>query len=1187
MAQINTKDDLLKRAGAVFGELRKNGDDKRSAQLAGIIRKWLRKEVYIALTGHYSAGKSSLLNALLQEDVLPTSPIPTSANLVLVRRGEMKTTLHTIDGRYARMDGSYDKEKVQAYCRDGSQIEMVEIEGPFLGIAPQAVLIDTPGIDSTDDAHFLSASSILHQADALFYVVHYNHVHSEENVKFLRSIKDQIPNIFFIVNQIDRHDEAETGFHAYKKQVLDMLQKEGIDEDHLFFTSVTEAGHPLNEFTRLHAVLERLQHQSEQQLKAYTEQKISSLIHDHIKMLISDEDTALSEETASLREKVESVKARLADLIEQEKRAEEQIKKDIHTIAQNANLTPFEMRELAKSYLESIEKGFKKGFLFSKAKTLEEKQKRKEVFLADVQKRVQAEIDWHVIEAIKAFMNRFNVQSDELLRDVLQFRTKVDENELLRSQKKGAELTPEYVLNYTKELAENIRRKAKRQAQPLIDQLKTFIKERSGLQAEAMKVEYEAEQAKLAELESRLIEQQKSYEKANRLWDQWEHGDQSELPANWYAEEKKPLEKPFDARRAEPVRVQGENSSRKDDVLHPKKGVSEYIEHFFDLARFLADIPALEKQRKAFLDKTERLHTRQFTLALFGAFSSGKSSFANALCGRKVLPSSPTPTTATINKITKPSGTKRNGTAEVVFKTEEEIRAELDQLLEGKMAAAKGSAFGEKLGNLLKKGDLDDDERLLIKNFLKAYERYGSYINDREILTISAEDLHPYVAEEQTACAVREVTVYLSTPVTEKGITIVDTPGASSMNKRHTELAFQYMKDADALLYLTYYQHAFSKADRSFLRKLGLIKDAFSMDKMFFILNAADLAENPAELQTVEDYVRGELLKEGIQNPHLYHVSSKQELSKKASPNNDFSRLKRELDDFIENGLARTAVEELLDEGKKLCETVFQLRCSLHRSAEEKEAEQKRIAKAYQAALAVIEEAEKGSSILQMTEKDVEEQFYHMRQRLAFYAHDLFKAAIHPGLQNGDWRANLQTALKSCLKEYEFEFLQELKALDIRMENIMLKYAGEQWANAVKERLADNPYFAVHITADRPETGSWETAAASADEGEFADELKMFKTPKAFFQQNGKARLVEAFTAKLSAITDEWIQREKRTCLKRCKTSAGQLQKAAVLSAKAQLEEQKEAYFHEPLESAERENIEKAHNLAGEWLRSS
>ncbi|XBO85331.1 hypothetical protein AAGG52_13650 [Bacillus licheniformis] len=36
------------------------------------------------------------------------------------------------------------------------------------------------------------------------------------------------------MNQIDRHDEAETGFHAYKRQVLDMLLKEGINEDHLF-----------------------------------------------------------------------------------------------------------------------------------------------------------------------------------------------------------------------------------------------------------------------------------------------------------------------------------------------------------------------------------------------------------------------------------------------------------------------------------------------------------------------------------------------------------------------------------------------------------------------------------------------------------------------------------------------------------------------------------------------------------------------------------------------------------------------------------------------------------------------------------------------------------------------------------------------------------------------------------------
>ncbi|MDI5787948.1 hypothetical protein PO124_04200 [Bacillus licheniformis] len=63
-------------------------------------------------------------------------------------------------------------------------------------------------------------------------------------------------------------------------------------------------------------------------------------------------------------------------------------------------------------------------------------------------------------------------------------------------------------------------------------------------------------------------------------------------------------------------------------------------------------------------------------------------------------------------------------------------------------------------------------------------------------------------------------------------------------------------------------------------------------------------------------------MKEGIQirTCTMYRASRS---STKTSPYNDFSRLKRELDDFIENGLARTAVEELLDEGKNCVKPSF------------------------------------------------------------------------------------------------------------------------------------------------------------------------------------------------------------------------------------------------------------------------
>ncbi|MGP3784898.1 dynamin family protein [Paenibacillus sp. 1A_MP2] len=66
-----------------------------------------------------------------------------------------------------------------------------------------------------------------------------------------------------------------------------------------------------------------------------------------------------------------------------------------------------------------------------------------------------------------------------------------------------------------------------------------------------------------------------------------------------------------------------------------------------------------------------------FTLALFGAFSAGKSSFANALLGEAVLPVSPHPTTAAINRIMAPSGGAEHGTARVRMKTPDVFQEDL------------------------------------------------------------------------------------------------------------------------------------------------------------------------------------------------------------------------------------------------------------------------------------------------------------------------------------------------------------------------------------------------------------------------------------------------------------------------------------------------------------------------------
>ncbi|TGV00151.1 dynamin family protein, partial [Mesorhizobium sp. M00.F.Ca.ET.186.01.1.1] len=69
----------------------------------------------------------------------------------------------------------------------------------------------------------------------------------------------------------------------------------------------------------------------------------------------------------------------------------------------------------------------------------------------------------------------------------------------------------------------------------------------------------------------------------------------------------------------------------------------------------IVSVPGMQAQAQAMLDRADRLTANRFTVALFGAFSAGKSSFANALMGDLVLPVSPNPTTAAINKIMPPS----------------------------------------------------------------------------------------------------------------------------------------------------------------------------------------------------------------------------------------------------------------------------------------------------------------------------------------------------------------------------------------------------------------------------------------------------------------------------------------------------------------------------------------------------
>ena len=92
------------RLAAAYNFFAQRGHQHNMNRVRDLAEKLAAGEYGIAFAGHFSAGKSRMINSLLGESLLPSSPIPTSANLVRVRSEEYTSELQSHIG--SRMPSS-------------------------------------------------------------------------------------------------------------------------------------------------------------------------------------------------------------------------------------------------------------------------------------------------------------------------------------------------------------------------------------------------------------------------------------------------------------------------------------------------------------------------------------------------------------------------------------------------------------------------------------------------------------------------------------------------------------------------------------------------------------------------------------------------------------------------------------------------------------------------------------------------------------------------------------------------------------------------------------------------------------------------------------------------------------------------------------------------------------------------
>lgn len=199
--------------------------------LTGLRDRLAEGRFQLAVLGQFKRGKSTLLNALLGEDILPSSVIPLTAIPTFIRYGQERSVhVHYQDQRkeeiYPSDNANWMSKTLLGYVSEDVNpknvkcVSYVEITHPST-ILREVVLIDTPGIGSTHRHNTEMTLNFLPQCDAALFLVSADPPITEVEVDFLRQVREKVARVFFVLNKIDYLSESECKTAcAFLKKVL-------------------------------------------------------------------------------------------------------------------------------------------------------------------------------------------------------------------------------------------------------------------------------------------------------------------------------------------------------------------------------------------------------------------------------------------------------------------------------------------------------------------------------------------------------------------------------------------------------------------------------------------------------------------------------------------------------------------------------------------------------------------------------------------------------------------------------------------------------------------------------------------------------------------------------------------------------------------------------------------------------
>lgn len=161
----------------------------------------------LVVLGEFKRGKSTLLNALLGRDVLPTGVVPLTSVVTTLRHASAERL------RVAFDDGREEEHPFDALARFVTErqnpgnrlgVESAIVELPNDLLAGGLQLVDTPGIGSVHEHNTSAAHAFVGRIDAALCVLSAEQPLAQSEREFFLAVAARVPRLILVLNKIDQ-----------------------------------------------------------------------------------------------------------------------------------------------------------------------------------------------------------------------------------------------------------------------------------------------------------------------------------------------------------------------------------------------------------------------------------------------------------------------------------------------------------------------------------------------------------------------------------------------------------------------------------------------------------------------------------------------------------------------------------------------------------------------------------------------------------------------------------------------------------------------------------------------------------------------------------------------------------------------------------------------------------------------